>query len=52
MDGLIKSGKKHVIVNLPFVHSDAIVSQVLDELGLQMADDLAGKSIQLCIASG
>ena len=30
-------------MNLHYIFSDAIVGQVLDELGLQMADELTGK---------
>ena len=28
---------------MSFIFSDAVVAQVLDELGLQMADELSGK---------
>jgi hypothetical protein len=39
-----KLGKSLSIANfLPYFFSDAIVSQVLDELGLQLTDQLSGK---------
>ena len=37
--------KTHIDI-LSFSISDAIVSQVLDELGLQLTDQLSGNSLQ------
>jgi charged multivesicular body protein 2A len=54
---LTKQLQTHPSIHVCFVCSDAIVSQVLDELGLQMADQLtdlpsAGKTVAQPAAQG